>query len=244
MNSFFYLTVVPTLLQTPVPSSTPYMMYIMLILLGTGIFFLVKKILSMNSVKKFLNSSKFAKTVPVILFLFFLPLYNIGTESLDAAMRIDSWRDIKTYTPFIGDDLRDIVNLADQTGLLPTFDRSPEIQEIMSFASIVHLSSIIGFVLVIGLGAISMYGILNREKIKKQTLKHIYWGISTIFIITSILTSIQMLKFVHFLSQIIKTNESNGYEIIFIIPSIIVIVVLGVIYKFYIKSLDIAFEEK
>lgn len=244
MNSFFYLTVVPMLLQAPVQSSTPFTMYIILTLLATGIFFLVRKLLSINSVKNFLNSSKFAKTVPVILFLFFLPLYNIGTESLDAAMRIDSWRDIKTYTPYIGDDLRDIVNLADQTGLLPTFDRSPEIQELMNFASIVHLSSIIGLVLVIGLGAISMYGIFNIEKIKKQTLKHIYWGISTIFIIITIFSSIQMQKFVHFLTQIIKTNESNGYEIIFIIPSIIVIVVLGVIYKFYIKSLDIAYEEK
>lgn len=238
MNSIYYLKVAPMLLQAPVPSSTPYMMYIMLILLGTGIFFFVKKILSMNSVKKFLNSSKFAKTAPIILFLCFLPIFNLGTGVLNITMQLDSLRDIKTYTPFIGDDLRDIVNLADQTGLLPTFDRSPEIQELMNFASIVHLSSIIGLVLVIGLGAISMYGIFHRENVKISTMKHIFLGISAIILIISIMGAIGMNRIV----QTINKYEDSGSVILFFIP-VLAIIVLGMIYKYYTKSLEIAYEE-
>lgn len=238
MTTFFNLLISPILLQAPTTDpGGGTMMYVLLIIMGTGAFFLLKGVLSIRSVKEFLHSKKFAKITPIILIISFLPLFNLGVGVTTLATQIDRLRDIRTYTPLLGKSLGGIVDLADQNGLLPTFNRSPEATEMITFAAIVSLSSFIGFVLVIILNGIQLYGIFHIEKFKKNTMKYLFWTSSGIFVIISILEAIGINKVFDYISP-----YSNDTGILYVIP-ILTIAILGLIYKYFRVSLEATYIE-
>lgn len=85
-----------------------------------------------------------------------------------------------------------------------------------------------------------MYSIFNKEKVKINTMRRIFFlgGISTIIFIISIMRVIGMNKII----QIVNKYEDNNSVILFFVP-VIAIIVLGMIYKYYTKSLEVAYEE-
>lgn len=212
-------------------------MNILLILaVAVGAYFLLKNRLLRTKPPYFVDNAKFAIATPIIQITCFLPLYNWGTGVLEGAMQIDRLRDLSTYTPYLSRDLRNIVDFASRNDLLPTFEQSSEMQELLLIAGIIDTFSTVGLLLVIGLAIAELYGVFHLGKFTQKRMKIFFCIISIIFICTAILALMGFLK----LGAILAPWGNNDNNLIYIIP-VIMTIILMIIYVFFTRSLEMLY---
>ncbi len=128
------------------------------------VYFLLRKQLLKDNTIEFVKSIKYTLIVPILQVICFLPLYKSGSDSLKTVGKIDSLRDLSTYSPLFGDELGAIA----RSGLLPEIERTQQVQGLFNTAQLLDQFVSIGLFIVIGLVLAELYGVFRLGKFTKK----------------------------------------------------------------------------
>lgn len=172
-----------------------------------------------------------AIVIPMLqLFLFTTFIYGKGEEVIKSANLIDRLHNVSTYTPHLG-SLGEIVDLANQYGLLPDIERSTSTIDFINLAGITNNITNWGLLIVIVLVLLELYGALYFHKFTEKQMKMFFCGVFVVYLASTVSVVLCFEK----LMEIMSIEPS--IKIVFITP-IIHTIIIAVSYIYYQRAIS------
>lgn len=139
-------------------------------------------------------------------------LYEMATEAITLANKIDSLHNISTYSPYLG-EFGQIVDIANQYGFLPEIERSEKTLEYIHSAILLYKFSQIGIIVNIFLVMIEFYGLYRWGKFSKILMYILYISISAVFVIWCIFLGIYIYRYSMTLTGIFVDSTDSYFGV-------------------------------
>lgn len=169
--------------------------------------------------------------IPMLqLLLFTTFIYGKGEDVIKSANLIDRLHNVSTYTPHLG-SLGEIVNLANQYGLLPDVERSQSTIDFINLAGITNNITNWGLLIVIVLVLLELYGALYFDKFTEKQMQMFFGGVFVVYLASTVSVVLCFEKLMEMMSVEPSVN------IMFKTP-IIHTVIIAVSYRYYQKAIS------
>lgn len=195
------------------------------------VFFILRKQLKEKHPFESIKNVQFAIIIPMLqLLLFTTFIYEKGGEIIKSAYLLDRMHNVSTYTPHLG-TLGEIVDWANQNGLLPDIERSQNTIDFINLAGITNNITNWGLLIVIVLVLLELYGALYVDKFTEKQMQIFFWGIFVVYLASTFSIVLCTVKILGMMSV------EPSIKIIFVTP-IIQTIVIGISYIHYQKAIS------